>query len=469
MEIFRGQFVWRSLALALLFVACKTNSFRGDTPVGVSIPPLQSATFDQVQFDPRTVNLTQGLSGAPSAQNETVTGSGVLDLVVVIDNSGSMAEEQNNLAEKMSALMSAISNSDWQIAVTTTDPADNCVRSLIKKDSFLAETRFRNAINAGINGDGIERPFLKAVEALKSDCFWGPGHWVRPGSTVAVLIVTDEDNCHADPATGYQCNGLVDRESSYLVNYLSSIRKIGTEARVYGLLWHPSQPVSACPTAYKTAVKVSEAIQATGGTWGSICDTDFTPTLNRISSDVARILKKDFTLKNMPDAGTLRITVDGQPWTKFTQEGLVVHFTENPREGAAINVQYSSGAAGLVGNDFDLPDVPVDGSIQATVNGQSAGPLTWDQTRRKAVFQTKPADGSAIVITYNVAVPLKDTFQIAAGADSASVTVKVNGQVIARQSYTYDAATGSVKIAPPPPAGAKIEISWRGAARGKMQ
>ncbi|MFT7517912.1 MAG: hypothetical protein ACI9MC_000036 [Kiritimatiellia bacterium] len=56
-----------------------------------------------------------------------------LDLLVVIDNSCSMVEEQNNLANNFDALISAFTTAevDWQIAVTTTDVEAERFRGLL--------------------------------------------------------------------------------------------------------------------------------------------------------------------------------------------------------------------------------------------------------------------------------------------------------------------------------------------------
>ena len=455
----------RSVLLTAAISTCKSTDFNSDSSRAPSVAPLQTQTFQQITRAGKQATFTQGKSGATTNEDYNITAFGVLDLLVVIDNSGSMAEEQGNLSARMAPLLSAVQDSDWRIAVTTTDPADSCVTDLIKKTDSNAASRFASAINAGTSGTGLERPILRAVQGLKSDCFSGPGKWLRDGSTVAVLIVTDEDNCHIDLDQGYGCQGLADKDGAYLTNYLSSIRTVGTDARVYGIIRHPSQTQAQCPSAMKSADIVASVISQSGGTWGSICDSDYGATLSKISSDVAKILKTDFVLKGVPDAGTLAITVNGQAWTAYTLNGLVVHFTASPPVGAPVRVAYRSGAAGIVTNQFDLPEAPADGSLAAQVNGAIVAGVTWDATNRKVVFPSNPPESSNIIVSYKEAKPLVDTFLIAQDADTRYINVKVNGQAVGANAFTYDAKTGAVKFSTPPAEGQTVIVEWRGKKR----
>jgi hypothetical protein len=454
------------LLLALLAIpfidSCRTESFTGVGKRAVALPPVQTKEFTQDAFEPRQVQLKQGVSGAKGDENYAVTAKGVVDIVVVVDNSGSMAEEQANLSSRMLPLLSSLKDADWRIVVTTTDPNSKCGYGPISKGDFFAETRFKSYVKAGTDGTGIERPILQAVAALKSDCFFGPGKWLRPGSTVAVVILTDEDNCHIDVARGYGCAGEPDKDGAYLTSYLSSIRKIGTEARVYGIFWHPSVMQSQCPTALKSANILADVVQSSGGTWGSICDSDYSATLTKISTDVAQILKADFALKSIPDAGTFKMTVNGQPWTDFSQTGVNVHFTKNPPVGGSIKVSYLSGSAGLVGNSFDMPEVPAGGLVTGTILGQPAGAVTYDGAAKKVVFAQNPPDGSVITLSYKKEVPLRKVFTISLDANRQYLNVYVSGVLVAPSTYNYNDKTGEITFTVAPPESAPIKVEWRG-------
>jgi hypothetical protein len=451
-------------------IACKTNEFTAESERAAALPPLQSVEFTQLVREERQVQFKQGSAGSTGSESYSVTQKGIVDIVVVVDNSGSMQQEQANLATRMAPLLSSIGDSDWRILVTTTDPDDSyrflgaCPYSPIRKEDVRPDATFQNRVRgAGVNGDGIERPFLNAAYALT--CNWGGSSWLRPNSTVAVVILTDEDNCHIDSQNGYGCSGQADADARYLIDRLSTVRRVGTDARVYGIFWHPSVASAQCPTALKQATRVAEAVQLTGGTWGSICDNDYSATLSKISRDVAQILKADFVLKSQPDNGTFRITVNGQPWSAYQLNGRNVRFTTNPPLGASISVSYRSGASGIVTNAFDMPEEPANGQLMATVNGQSVGGVSYDPNARKAVFVTRPADNSVVIVKYKASTPLRTTFNIAPNADIKHLKVLVNGSQVTSANYRYDASTGTMSFSAPPPEGAKIRIEWRGNKR----
>jgi hypothetical protein len=454
---------WTHLAsscfmMSLALSACKTSSFKGDSDKAEALPPAQVRSFNQGTLTENKVQFTQGKKGTPSNESYKVDAKGILDLLIVVDNSPSMADEQANLANRLTPLLSAVKDSDWKIAVATTDPADGCLEGVVTKTSLLRETRFRALVRAGISGTGIERPIYQAVEGLKDNCRLFSSKWMRAKSTLAVLFLTDEDNCFVTTEQGYGCTNQKDREAKYLLNYLASIRKVGTEAKVYGIYWDPSQ--ATCPGAYKKADILSTLVTQTGGTWGSICDKDYSPTLQKISQDVAKILKADFALKSVPDAGTLKLTVNGANWTDFTLDGVNVIFTKSPPANAAIAVAYTSGGAGLVTNEFELPTEPKPESLTATVTG-AAAPVSWDATKRRAVFSSLPPEGSTIEFTYKELKNLRDTFEIEPNGRPESVSAKINGQPVVAGGISYDSATGTVKFTQAPPEAATIEISWR--------
>ena len=454
--------------VVVLLDACKSTAFTGASNRSPALPPIQARDFVQDTREVRQVQVKQGSSGSNANENYNVTAMGIVDIVVVVDNSGSMAEEQKNLSSRMVPLLSAIKDSDWRIVVVSTDANNEYFRGPISKSTYNYESVFsRYVTDAGVNGSGLERPILRAVDALAwkpfSDGLFAPKvSWLRKDSTVAVIILTDEDNCHLDNEKGYACSGAADYNGSYLTNYLASIRKVGTDARVYGIFWHPSQSQAQCGTALKQANIINDVVTQTGGTWGSICDNDYSGTLSKISNDVAKTLKADFVLKSMPDPGTFRMTVNGQAWSEYTLSGLNVHFTRNPPVGAAVLVSYVRGASGVVTNKFEMPEAPADGVVTATISGQPAGPVTYDPATGQAIFSNTPPNNSTVVMSYKVNSPLKTIFEIAPGADTRYLKVYVNGAPVDKSGYSYDSATGAIKFQTAPPESAKVQAEWRG-------
>lgn len=437
------------------FLACNEANFKGSTP---KKPAQLSLEYTQDAFPLSTVRFEQGHLGTAASESFLQNKPSALDILVVVDNSQSMEAEQKNLATKLQPLLSAVQQADWQIKVVTTDQRDGCGGTLIKKADADAARLFEVAVTqAGIQGDGVERGIAQAVLGLQ--CPTQP--WLRTDSSVAVLILTDEDNCHAGAGDDaiYGCFGQASRYGEYLSNYLASIRKLGETARVYGLLWHPSQSQAQCPSALNRGHEYAKVIAATQGKFGSICDADYTSTLQAISADVAQTLLYAFELKQIPDQGTLEVLVDGQKWDKFELAGKNIKFSQPPPIGAKVEVSYRFGAEGEVRSSFKLPKPPAAGSVQVKVNGTAiaADELTVDATSGTITLKTSPAERTTIEIQYQELVTLKDQFQIGTGHDPATVKVWVNGNAA---NGKYQSDTGIVVVEPAPPADAKIKISY---------
>ncbi|MBC7660110.1 MAG: hypothetical protein H7249_10405 [Chitinophagaceae bacterium] len=133
---------------------------------------LVEQTFNQLNRPVYTEVFPQSsqLQDLSESFQQNSTASGILDLLLVIDNSGSMTEEQQNLSSKLSPLLYYLKDSDWRIGVVTTDPKDGCLRGLISKGDANSSELFTNAVNAGIKGSGNERGILQAVAGLKGEC-----------------------------------------------------------------------------------------------------------------------------------------------------------------------------------------------------------------------------------------------------------------------------------------------------------
>src|SRR4051812_39224301 len=154
-----------TMAFGLNLASCNGTNFKGTSS---KLHPTISKEFTQDDYPAATSTHIQGHQGDPGVQDFQQGTWGPLDVVVVIDNSGSMAEEQANLSTKLETLLSQVDKADWRISVVTTTPKDGCQWALINKTDANAKAHFQSAITlAGTGGDFLERPFLQAVNALK--------------------------------------------------------------------------------------------------------------------------------------------------------------------------------------------------------------------------------------------------------------------------------------------------------------
>lgn len=411
--------------------------------------------FNQVNRPVVTEAFRQGSEQEFKTESfsQAASAAGLLDVLVVVDTSGSMKEEQSNLSTKLLPLLKYVKDADWKIGVVTTDPNEGCLRGLIRKGDRNAEQLFANAVNAGIQGSGNERGILQAVNGLKGECNQG-GSWLRTNSTVAVLIVSDEDNCSSN---GQDCGNDPWAKSDYLVNYLSSIRKVGVNARTYGIVWHPTITQSACNTAFHAARVYADAISRTNGTWGSICDADYSSTLSAISYDLSVILKNQFALQYEPFAKSLKVYVNNQLQSSgYKLTGNVLEFTTAPAAGSTIKVEYEF-TNEPPRNEFFLGNVADSSTLQVYLDGAPTSAFTYDAGARSIRFASAPMVYE-IKAVYRKDGELKNDFQIGTNANATTIKVSVNGK--ATTGFSYSASNGLVRLNTAPADASQVSVSF---------
>ena len=156
-----------------------------------------------------------------------------VDILFVVDNSDSMAEEQRNMATRINNFISKLTDLNWQIAVTSTDPRkrgaeDGCFGGidpfceevdlehgdggLVKFgnsqhvldpsiDDIEAQRLLGNAIQLGAGGSSSEegiRATYRALEKSFDPSFPQHQHFIRSDAALAVILISDEDESDND-------------------------------------------------------------------------------------------------------------------------------------------------------------------------------------------------------------------------------------------------------------------------------
>lgn len=95
----------------------------------------------------KVVEITWTSTAGTRTENQLVDvrQSNKLDVLVVIDNSGSMATEQANMAQRFGTFLDKLSGLNWQIGIVTTDISSNAAL----KDGRLVEFRDANKVATG--------------------------------------------------------------------------------------------------------------------------------------------------------------------------------------------------------------------------------------------------------------------------------------------------------------------------------
>ncbi len=434
--------------------------------------------FAQLNRKLTSESFKQGNAGQMVTQSfDQNARKGLVDILLVIDNSGSMSQEQVNLASKLNELLVSIKDANWQISVITTSPAgpaglnlnlataegkELCNTVLIKSGDVDATNTFAKAVNAGTSGNGNEQGIRQAVVGLR--CTEKP--WVRPMSTLAVLIVSDEDNCSLD---GKDCGTLPWAKEGYLTNYVENTlnRSIGKNAGFYGLVG-PNKTL--CPTAGNAATQYLRLFSYKNPTatnnYGNICDASYKTTLNRISDSIALLLDNQFELKSFPDTGSLKMNLtlaDGSTVPadagSFVQSGKVITFLagKEPPAGSKVVTNYIVGAKPIV-SSFTIHEDAAPGTLSVNVNGAVIPEGGYTLNGRTIAFKDVPAEMADITAIFRQNSALLDRFKPNALPLVESIKVKVNG--VATTQFTYDAINGEVLLKSLPSDGQSVEITY---------
>lgn len=275
-----------------------------------------------------------------------------IDILFVVDNSISMAEEQAKLGARISSFLSTLHDIDWQIGITTTDVSDGqhgVKGSLLPLSGSLGYILnektpnfvevFKNtvvrleSINCTQNcPSGDEQPLKATLQALMKKDTDNKGFF-RKGADIGLMVLSDED----EMSTG----GALATPPEAILSVISAL--FGDEKRIYtyGMIIRPDD--KACLDSNNNVghygTFVARLSQLTNGLVGSICDEDYGPTLGRLGENVRRLL--DYVeLRAIPNASRLKIEFAPAHQTQIRIEGRRIYFDVPPPKDTKILVEY---------------------------------------------------------------------------------------------------------------------------------
>lgn len=260
-----------------------------------------------------------------------------IDILWVIDNSGSMETSQQNVADNFNFFINDFISKgyDFRIAVTTTEAykvnfggAESKARFkdggsgyyIIDKDTPEITATFIGTIIQGISGSGDERAFSSIATALSYET--SPGvllneSFVRPDSFFAVIIISDEDDFSHDTKTfmggNYGYDGLHSVQS--YVDFLDALTSSAPDRRRYTVnaigIWDDACYADLTDDwpGRLIGTRMGELVDLTGGIKGSLCG-NFGQSLSDISSSIIQ-LSSQFFLDREPLPETIKVIVNG--------------------------------------------------------------------------------------------------------------------------------------------------------------
>lgn len=307
-----------------------------------------------------------GIHVTAVTQDLKVTSDAQVDILFVVDNSGSMTEEQTNFSAKIDGFMALIKDLDWHIALTTTDPnaltkapngvqrnwGDGQFRPFDADDGSLyvlkagevsladAQAKLASAIQVGLSGSGDERAVNASYRAIERIADTGANAgFFRAGARLAVVAISDENEC-----SNGKC--LSSSPKSVPENLVSLVQSTWGAGKVF--MFNSIARMSgdsACTTA--TVADVYEtASRITSGVTGSVCASDYTSILSKLGTRVVELIDSvqlSCAPEDMTGDGVGDVSVTTQSGaavsTPFKLEGKLLTFS-SPLDAGSYRVSY---------------------------------------------------------------------------------------------------------------------------------
>lgn len=248
------------------------------------------------------------------------TAPSALDILFVIDDSGSMGTHQQNLLKNVSNLVNASLKSgvDLHAAVITTNvdsepwkplPGYAHGGRLIGVANKVAKTSDGNfeqvltenlKIGMNIDGSGTEQPFQAVRLALSEPLLSNENAgFLRPNAGLAVFLLTDADDQSPEPVAAY-------------VEFLRQLKQNAvTMHAAYIPTTHVIVPGATCDRSGEAVpVRIEEALTAFGtiGESVNLCEPDYSTRLSSIGSKYEMIGVRSVQFKLPAKISTIKVT-----------------------------------------------------------------------------------------------------------------------------------------------------------------
>lgn len=301
-----------------------------------------------------------------ATKGDSIDTGGKVDILFVVDRSGSMANHQLNLSKNIDLFLSELSkiNIDYQAGVISSDgPSYNEFgrlwggRNRIVKSSMPdAVDVLRQNILIGTDGDYQEvffDPILKALSPSMLDkSGWNTG-FIRPDAFLAIVFITDAEDQSAFNSV------------NVIGPFLDTLK--GSHERIlsYGIIIPTNSRISSCSRDdYSTPKRLESFIgstinAATVNNIMELCDPKFGSELAKFSKDLVRYLRGVILLKQLPIENTIKVTYNGMEIKQGIKDGWTYSRTKNAiilGDEIALDPNFIGDGTGLKVDFTAVPD-----------------------------------------------------------------------------------------------------------------
>ena len=286
-----------------------------------------------------------------------------IDVLWVIDNSGSMQSIQNNIVKNSKIFMDNFTNLEyleWKMGLISTDKSeqpylgfDAAVPFDYNIDPQIAVGQFQNAVNSlGVNGDAYEYIFHN-IDRMITPIGTDYTHFFRPDAHLVVIMVTDEEEQSAQRINSTKYEALT------FYNAVRGIKDNTRVVRFYGAF--DFQDMQDCTNYVKyKGSPLEKIIVESGGIAMSACVDDFGTRLAEISKDITSILGlPSLLLKKRPVIESIKVIYKDQELPGGASEDQGVWYYDRYYNTINFyNLEFAKGSLkdAMIKVEFDVDD-----------------------------------------------------------------------------------------------------------------
>jgi len=260
-------------------------------------------------------------------QPYTVNG---VDIIWLIDQSGSMNQHAQSVVNGIEAMMLALPPTGWRLGISTTAWQNS---ASIQEFPLIPGDTVQDAWDAynAIGNYGLEAGF-DSLYSYMVDNTYNPT-WLRPDAGLLVVFVSDEEE-QSNHHFNNSALGLQD-----FINWYGHLRPSVFLASIVNV---PASE-SVCPhppSNYYVGNRYIDATNHFGGVVVDICAPDWAPGVQEAAIQVQPYEEWELTHAPLPD--TLIVFVDFAEFTDWTYDSATnaVQFDVLPPEGSLVEIGY---------------------------------------------------------------------------------------------------------------------------------
>jgi len=304
---------------AVLAVGCGSDhyliGYAGETVYVETVVEVPVYVENEVPADPGEIWVDS------FTQPQSVDG---VDILWVIDTSGSMYRYEEELMAGIEAMLNALPPSGWRLAMTSNDPAKASVEAqfpLVPGDDIDDATLMYGDMGIGHREAGFDASY----EYIENNPY--AQTWMRDDAALLVVMVSDEEEQSTTLTAVNDFTGWYDTKRGGSV-FLSSIINLD-----------PAE--SECNTnLMNVGDRYSEATNYFNGVIVDICSDDWAPGVAEASVQIEPFESISLTHEAVEDS--IRVFIDGQvdPNWHYVATDNTVYFDIIPPAHSLVEVGY---------------------------------------------------------------------------------------------------------------------------------